>query len=94
MSFAEKSCEAFIEELWSKAPVPGGGGASALCGAIGAALGGMVANLTAGKKKYAQFEDDIRRVLDETQKLKQQLLEQIDADAESFEPLSRAYGIP
>lgn len=94
MLFAEKKCTSFIDELWSKAPVPGGGGAAALVGAVGTALGGMVANLTAGKKKYAEYEEEIQKILAETKELQKELLEQIDADAESFEPLSRAYGIP
>ena len=50
---AQKSCVDFIEVLASKAAVPGGGGAAALAGAIGMALGSMVCNLTTGKKKYA-----------------------------------------
>jgi formiminotetrahydrofolate cyclodeaminase len=53
------SCEGFLEELASKAAAPGGGGASALVGAAGVALGSMVGSLTVGKKKYAAVEADI-----------------------------------
>ena len=53
MGFTKSSCEEFVDVLASKAPVPGGGGASALVGAIGMALGNMVGSLTVGKKKYA-----------------------------------------
>ena len=49
----------FLEELSSGAPVPGGGGASAACGAMAAALGSMVCNLTSGKKKYAEYQTEI-----------------------------------
>ena len=56
----EMEIGAFVRELSSKAPVPGGGGASALAGALGGALGQMVGNLTVGKKKYAAVEDEIR----------------------------------
>ena len=59
---AEKSCIGFVDVLASKAPVPGGGGAAALVGAIGMALGSMVCNLTTGKKKYAQYEDDLHAI--------------------------------
>lgn len=86
--------EEFVEILASKAPVPGGGGASALTGAIGTALGGMVGNLTVGKKKYKDVEDEIREQMKKAQQLQAELLTLIDKDAEAFEPLSKAYGLP
>lgn len=84
----------FIEQLSSKAPVPGGGGASALVGAIGVALCSMVANLTSGKKKYAQYQTEIDEIIVRTKNSAHRLLELIQKDAEVFEPLSAAYGIP
>ncbi|WP_281725398.1 cyclodeaminase/cyclohydrolase family protein [Lachnoclostridium phocaeense] len=84
----------FLEELSSKAPVPGGGGASAAVGAFGAALGMMVANLTVGKKKYAAVEEEILAALEELGKLRDRLVALTDRDAQAFEPLSRAYGLP
>ena len=59
------TCEEFLTQLSTKQPVPGGGGASALCGALGVALGSMVCNLTRCKKKYAAVEEDILRILKE-----------------------------
>lgn len=94
MSFINISTGEFAAELASPAPVPGGGGASALCGALGAALASMVGNLTVGKKKYAQYESDLQRILAHAEKLRQSLLELIDEDAECFKPLSHAYSIP
>ena len=91
---AQKSCVDFIEVLASKAAVPGGGGAAALAGAIGMALGSMVCNLTTGKKKYAQYEEAIQEILDKAAKLEEELLSMIDKDAEGFYPLSKAYGLP
>ena len=88
------SCEKFVDETFSKAPVPGGGGVAALVGSIGAALAGMVCNLTTGKKKYAMYEDDIQRIVKEAEILKSELLSQIDKDAENFLPLSKCYGLP
>ena len=57
--FTLNSCREFVEVLASNAPVPGGGGAAALVGAIGTALGNMVGSLTVGKKKYADVEAEI-----------------------------------
>ena len=59
MGFSTSTCTEFVEVLASKAPVPGGGGASALVGAVGTALGNMVGSLTVGKKKYADVEDEM-----------------------------------
>jgi len=94
MSFVVKSCTEFVDVLASKAPVPGGGGASALVGAIGTALGSMVGNLTVGKKKYAAVEEDIKKILEKAEALQKELLHLVDQDAVVFEPLSKAYGIP
>lgn len=90
----EKSCVEFTDMLASGAPVPGGGGASAMVGALGVALGSMVGNLTLGKKKYESVQEDIKIILEKARKLQQDLLELVEKDAEVFEPLSRAYGLP
>ncbi len=90
----ERQIDSFLAVLASKAPTPGGGGAAALCGAVGAALGNMVGNLTLGKKKYADVEEDIKILNEKAEKLRAEFLALIDADAEAFEPLSRAYAIP
>lgn len=94
MSISEKSCVEFVEVLASKAAVPGGGGAAALVGAIGMALGSMVCNLTIGKKKYAEYEESVKSILEKAGKLEKDLLSMIDQDAECFLPLSKAYGLP
>lgn len=84
----------FIKLLSSKSPVPGGGGASALIGAIGVSLCSMVANITSGKKKYAQYQSDLELIIERTQTSIDKLIGFIKKDAEVFEPLSAAYGIP
>ena len=84
----------FLEELSSSAPVPGGGGASALIGAIGCALCSMVANLTTGKKKYAEYQGRIDELLPFLEDMRAQLMEDIKLDADAFYPLSQAYSIP
>lgn len=77
----------------SKAPVPGGGGVSAMCGALSASLAEMVTHLTAGKKRYAQYEEEIQTIMKQAEELRVQLLECIKKDAEAFEPLARAYAM-
>ena len=94
MSLVTLPCEDFAEKLASKDSVPGGGGAAALAGALGAALASMVGNLTTGKKKYAAFEEDIQRILKSAEEFRLQLLACVDKDAEAFAPLAKAYGIP
>lgn len=86
--------ETFIEELSSKSPVPGGGGASALGGAVGTALGLMVGNLTVGKKKYAAVEDEVKTLMEELTKLQAEMLALADDDAKVFAPLAAAYSLP
>ena len=90
----EKNIDKFLEALASSAPTPGGGGAAALCGALGIALGNMVGNLTLGKKKYADVQEDIQALNAEAEALRADFVTLIDADAEAFAPLSRAYSIP
>ena len=83
-----------MEVLSTKAPVQGGGGASALVGAIGTALGNMVGSLTVGKKKYADVEADIIALKEKADALQKEFLRLVEEDAKVFEPLSKAYGMP
>lgn len=94
MGFSTVQCNEFVEVLASKAPVPGGGGASALVGAVGTALGNMVGSLTVGKKKYADVEEEMWELKGKADALQKELLTLIERDAEVFEPLSKAYGMP
>jgi len=84
----------FIRQLASGSPIPGGGGASALAGGVGAALCSMVANLTSGKQKYADCQADMEWVLRRTEVSIPRLLALIEQDAAAFAPLAAAYGIP
>ncbi len=94
MAMAENSCTYFLDVLASKAPVPGGGGAAAMGGAIGMALSNMVGNLTTGKKKFADVEDEVQSLLAQGSAIIEDLKILVDRDAEVFEPLSVAYGLP
>ena len=93
MMLEQKTTE-FLEVLSSAEPVPGGGGASAAVGAFASALGMMVANLTVGKKKYADVEEEIIEIRSHLEELREELVKLTDKDAEEFETLSRAYGLP
>ncbi|MCR6546088.1 cyclodeaminase/cyclohydrolase family protein [Dehalobacterium formicoaceticum] len=94
MSLVDKSCREFVTALSDKVSVPGGGGAAALGGAIGIALSTMVGNFTVGKKKYAEVEDEVKELIEKGLKVQEELLALIAKDAEAFEPLSQAYGLP
>ena len=94
MTMVDQTCSAFIEVLASKAPVPGGGGAAAMGGAIGMALSNMVGNLTLGKKKYAEVEGKVKDLIGRGEEVIIKLKRLVDKDAEVFEPLSKAYGLP
>lgn len=94
MKLTTMSCDAFSEKLFSKEPVPGGGGVAALVGALAASLAGMVGNYTTGKKIYAAYEADTQRVLVSAEASRKALIALVDEDAAAFEPLSRAYSIP
>jgi formiminotetrahydrofolate cyclodeaminase len=93
-SYPDMSLRDFLSKLASKQPVPGGGGASALVGALAAALGCMVANLTTGKKKYAAVEVEVCASLDKLTKYQAALTDLINKDANIFTPLAEAYRIP
>lgn len=92
MNTAGYNIDEYIKELGSKTPVPGGGGASAVAGALSAALSSMVCNLTVGKKSYISVEDDIKKILEDMNKHMESFIKLSDKDAEVFYPLSQAYG--
>ena len=94
MDMTLATCREFVSVLASDAPAPGGGGAAALVGAIGTALGNMVGSLTVGKKKYAAVEAEIIELKAKCDALQKELLDQVEADEINFLPLAKAYGIP
>lgn len=94
MDMTLETCRFFVEMLASPAPSPGGGGAAALVGAVGAALGHMASNLTVGKKKYAGVQEEILDLNLKFMCLEKELLDQVEADEKSFLPLAAAYRLP
>lgn len=87
------SLNEFSEKLFSKEPVPGGGGVSALVGALAVSLGAMAANLTLGKKKYAEYTEELNANLKKAEKLRLRLLELIEEDAVGFGEINKAYKV-
>jgi glutamate formiminotransferase/formiminotetrahydrofolate cyclodeaminase len=84
----------FINELASSSPAPGGGSVAALTGSLGAALSSMVCNLTIGKEKYADVQDEIKDVLKKSEKLRKKLVKLIDEDTEAFNDVMKAFKMP
>ena len=90
----QNSCQDFLTKLASKQAVPGGGGAAALAGSLGAALASMVCNLTIGKKKYQDVQEDIALLLTQTESLRSKLAFLAEEDARVFEDFMQVYKLP
>ena len=93
-SIADSTVDVFLRELASAAPTPGGGAAAAVMGAIGAALVGMVASLTIGKKSYAQHQDLSVYLVNESGLLREHLLRLADEDAAAYSKYRQAAAMP
>lgn len=89
-----KTLSAFLDELASASPAPGGGSVAALAGALGVGLTSMVCNLTIGKKKYAGVEEEMKSILAQSEGLRTQFTELIDRDTEAFNKVMEAFGLP
>ena len=84
----------FLDALASKASTPGGGGAAAIMGAMGAALTSMVCNLTVGKKNYEEVDEEMQQALIKTEGLRARMTDMIKADVDVFDRVMAAYGMP
>ena len=93
-SLTNKTVVEFLDALASSAPAPGGGSVAALSGSLGAALVSMVCNLTLGKKKYADVQEDIADLVAQSEALRGELTDLIDADVAAFTGVSTAYRMP
>ena len=90
----DKKISNFLDELASNSPTPGGGSVAALAGALGAALISMVGNLTVGKKKYEDVEEDIKKILSSSEKLRYELSQLIEEDVKAFNNFMATYKMP
>ena len=92
--YKDLTVEQFLEVTASDAPAPGGGSVSALVGSLGIALAEMVANLTIGKEKYADVEDEMRGIVEEASRIRKELTDAIQKDTESFTQYMNALKMP
>ena len=90
----DTAIEPFLDQLASSAATPGGGSAAAILGGMGAALVSMVCNLTIGKKKYADVEDELKDVLAKAEDLRHRMTAMIQYDVRAFDTVMGAYGMP
>jgi methenyltetrahydrofolate cyclohydrolase len=88
------SLEQFTQDTASDSPVPGGGSIAAVCGALASALTGMVANLTVGKKKYAEVEDEMKDIAKKSEEIRLQMLDFIEKDSQAFNLVMEAFKLP
>ncbi len=94
MKLTDKPVAAFLDELASDAPAPGGGSVAALSGALGAALVSMVGNLTLGKKGYDEVQDDIKDLLVKSEALREKLTGLLEEDVKAYTGYSKAAKMP
>ncbi len=94
MNLVDMTVKEYLETVASSAPAPGGGSASALCGAQGAGLAAMAAGLTLGKKKYPDDQELCAAAVETGKRLSESLTRQIDRDTEAFNLISAAFQLP
>jgi len=91
---SKQTIKMFLDDLASSSPAPGGGSVAALSGALGAALTSMVCNLTVGKKKYADVEPDMKKILVQSEELRTTFTALVEKDTVAFGKVMEAYGLP
>ncbi|MHA1911029.1 MAG: cyclodeaminase/cyclohydrolase family protein [Candidatus Kariarchaeaceae archaeon] len=84
----------FIKELASDKPAPGGGSVSALGGAVAAGLAAMVGNITSGKEKFAEVQNEMKELVNKASKLHNELNKLIDDDTDAFNEIMAAFRMP
>jgi formiminotetrahydrofolate cyclodeaminase len=94
LMFLDTTIESYLDQLASAEPTPGGGSAAALSGAMGAALASMVARLTLGKPKYADVQEEIENVLQDTEQLRESFRLLMLEDIDAYGNLSAALKMP
>ena len=90
----KESVEEFIQELASGMPTPGGGSAAALGGAMAASLAEMVCNLTIGKEKYEDVQEEVKSEKEKLALCRERLVEIVDEDAGAFDRVMEAFRMP
>jgi formiminotetrahydrofolate cyclodeaminase len=94
MTTVEANVQAFLDDLASGTPTPGGGSAAAVAGAMGAALVSMVCNLTIGREKFDAVEEQVKEILTRAEALRAELNQLVAEDIEAFEAVMAAFRLP
>ena len=92
--YLDQPLQHYLDDLASSQPTPGGGSASALTGAMAAALSSMVARLTLGKEKYANVQQEIEQLLQQTENLRNRFQQLMQEDIDAYGRLSEAFKMP
>ncbi len=92
--YIEESIQHYLDELASAQPTPGGGSASALSGALGAALASMVCRLTPGKAGYEEVQGEIEQIWEQTEQLRARFAQLVQEDITAYGQLAAAYRMP
>jgi len=92
--YTNESIKRYLDDLASRLPAPGGGSSAALAGAMASALIGMVLNFTIGNEKYKEFEGTARRMLNESESLRDKFMKLFDDDIKSYDAVAKAYKMP
>ena len=90
----QEQLKKYLEDLASSKPAPGGGSASALVGALAASLTCMVVNFTVGRERFREFEEEMKKILQEAEKIKDALLKLVDEDVEAYASYVQAKNLP
>lgn len=92
--YLEKPLQEYLDDLASAQPTPGGGSTAALSGAMAAALTSMVSRLTLGKADYAPVHEEIQRVLERVEQLRERFQQLVQEDIHAYGQLSAAFKLP
>lgn len=85
MNYKKSTLKKYLDDLSAKLPAPGGGSAAALTGGLAASLVSMVVNFTIGKPRYARYEKELKAILEESERLRQELLSLVDLDVKAYQ---------
>jgi len=85
MSYKDETLKKYLDDLAARLPAPGGGSAAALAAGMGASLISMVVNFSLGKPKYAKYENELKSILDKSERLREELLRLVDLDVAAYE---------
>ncbi len=90
----DRTISSYLDSAAARTPAPGGGSVAALSGALGAAMASMPAHFTLGKRGYEQVQDEVKKILEESEKARKKLAELAEEDIAAYRKVSEAYKMP